>query len=74
MGIYLTCIGKLAYNCNLEPSKYDPSKIYTHFCVLTEPLTIVHYALFHQWGIKKQLQKDEYFCVHPGKDSTNNFC
>ena len=25
---------------------------------------------FHQWGIKKQVPKDEYFCVHLGKDST----
>ena len=31
-------------------------------------------TLFHQWGIKKQVPKDEYFCVHSGKDSTNNFC
>ena len=27
-------------------------------------------AQFHQWGIKKQVPKDEYFCVHLGKDST----
>ena len=30
-------------------------------------------TLFHQWGIKKQVPKYEYFCVHPLKDTTNFF-
>ena len=43
----------------LTCTKWPKSKVLMKFC-----------TQFHQWGIKKQVPKDEYFCVHLGKDST----
>ena len=61
---------RCAFSLPLGCYSVRPSAIYTVCPILESVVYHRHRTQFHQWGIKKQVPKDEYFCVHLGKDST----